>query len=365
MRTSYHPDYSIIFLVALLVIFGLVMLASASSNLGKVKFGDTYYYLRHQIINGLILGVIGFIIGSKIYYHRWEKIAIFLFILSIVFLLLVFTPLGIKSGGAVRWLKLGPITFQPAEILKLTFILYLAAWLGKNSERIKSFKAGFLPFIIISAIIAVLLLKQPATSTAVILLATALIIYFAAGGRLSYLLGAVILGTIALFLLIYLTPYRFERISSYLMRDADILKSGYHLNQSLIAIGSGGLFGVGYGQSTTKIHYLPEPIGDSIFAVIAEELGFIGSISLLSIFILLILKILFLARKTGDKFAQLILVGFGSLIAMQTFVNIAAISGLIPLTGMPLPFISYGGTALTIFLTISGIIVNISKYTRR
>jgi cell division protein FtsW len=360
-----HPDYSIIFLVALLTIFGLAILASASSNLGKINFEDTYYYLKHQIVYGLIPGIIGFIIGAKIYYYRWEKIAIFLLVLSIVLLVLVYTPVGIEVGGATRWLKLGPISFQPAETLKLTLVFYLAAWLGKNSERTKSFKAGFLPFIVVSAVIAGLLLKQPATSATVILLSVALIIYFVSGARLSYLLGAIILGIIALSLLIYLTPYRFERVSSYLMRDHDILKSGYHLNQSLIAIGSGGLFGVGYGQSTTKIHYLPEPIGDSIFAVIAEEFGFIGSISLLCVFILLIFKILFLIRKTENKFAQLLLTGFGSLLAIQTFINIAAISGLIPLTGTPLPFISYGGTALTVFLTISGIIVNISKHTRR
>lgn len=197
---------------------------------------------------------------------------------------------------------------------------------------------------------------------AAILVSTALVVYFASGARILYILGAIILGAAALLFVIYLTPYRWERITNFLIRDVDPLGGGYHLNQSLIAIGSGGLLGVGYGQSTTKINYLPEPIGDSIFAVIAEELGFVGSILLISAFLLLILKLLFLAKQTKEKFGQLILVGFGSLIAIQTFINIAAISGILPLTGTPLPFISYGGTALVVFLTMTGIAVNISKY---
>lgn len=355
-------DYSIIFLVGILTIFGLVMLASASSNLGAVKFDDTYYYLKHQLIYGLLFGIVGLIIGLKIPYRFWEKAAIILLFLSIILLVLVFTPLGFKSGGAERWLKFGPVTFQPAEILKLTLILYLAAWLGKSSERTKSFSRGFVPFLIVSGVIAGLLLKQPATSMAAILVSTALVVYFASGARILYILGAIILGAAALLFVIYLTPYRWERITNFLIRDVDPLGGGYHLNQSLIAIGSGGLLGVGYGQSTTKINYLPEPIGDSIFAVIAEELGFVGSILLISAFLLLILKLLFLAKQTKEKFGQLILVGFGSLIAIQTFINIAAISGILPLTGTPLPFISYGGTALVVFLTMTGIAVNISKY---
>jgi len=364
-KNGHQADYSIVFLVALITIFGLVMLASASSNLGQIKFKDTYYYLKHQLIYGLSFGIVGFFIGLKINYRFWERAAILLLILSAILLMLVFTPLGFKSGGAERWLKIGPVTFQPAEILKLTFIIYLAAWLGKNSERAKSFSRGFLPFLIVCAIIAGLLLKQPATSVTAILLGSALMIYFASGARLAYIIGAIILGVTAFLLVIYVTPYRWERVANFLSRDVDPLGGGYHLNQSLIAIGSGGLFGVGYGQSTTKINYLPEPIGDSIFAVIAEELGFIGSLLVIGAFLILILRILVLAKKTNEKFGQLFLVGYGSLIAIQSFVTIAAVSGILPLTGTPLPFISYGGTALVVFLTLSGIAVNISRYTRK
>lgn len=363
VKLQWHrPDYVILFCLGVLAVFGLIMLASASSNLGQLRFGDSYYYLKHQIFYGLIPGLIGFWLGYRIYYRFYSKIALILILISILSLFLIFTPLGFSSGGSARWLSIGPITFQPSELVKLTFILYLAAWLGNESGRAKSFKQGFLPFLAISGIISALLLKQPATSTVVILMATALIIYFASGARLSHIAGLILLTILALATVIYVTPYRLNRILNFLNPESNPQGGGYHINQSLIAIGSGGLFGVGYGQSTTKINYLPEPIGDSIFAVVAEELGFVGASVLILVFLVLIARIFILARKIPDRFAKLILIGFASLIALQSFVNIAAISGLIPLTGTPLPFISYGGTALAVFMTIGGIIANISKY---
>jgi cell division protein FtsW len=188
--------------------------------------------------------------------------------------------------------------------------------------------------------------------------------YFVSGARISYILTTMTLAAVLFAGLLYLTPnsYRTQRIMSFIDPSQNVLSSSYHINQSLIAIGSGNIFGVGYGESTTKIHYLPEPIGDSIFAVIAEELGFVGSVALILCFLILITRIFILAKRSRDHFAQLILVGFGSLIGIQVFINIGAISGLIPLTGMPLPFISYGGTALAVFMTISGIIINITKH---
>ncbi len=362
MKRYGSPDYVIITIIGLLVIFGLVMLASASSNLGQSRFNDTYYYLKHQVLYGLSLGLVGFVLASKIYYRWYQKTAFLMVLISIGLLVLVFSPLGIGVSNADRWLKLGPITFQPAELLKITFILYLTAWLSKDQSRSQSFTKGFLPLLLVTAIISGLLLKQPTTSMAVLLLATAFIIYYASGAKLAYLAGLTLAGIIAVSLVIFTTPYRFNRIMNFLNPEANPLAGGYHLTQALITIGSGEWLGVGYGQSTTKIKYLPEPVGDSIFAVIAEELGFIGSLFLITLFTVLILRIFMLARKTSDRFAKLTLIGFSSLIAIQVFMNIGAISGLIPLTGVPLPFISYGGTALAVFMTMSGIIVNISKY---
>lgn len=338
------------------------MLASASSNLGKIQFNDTYYYLKHQIFYGLSIGAVGFFLGTKIYYGFYRKIAIPLLLLAIVFLFLIFTPLGFKAGGAERWLKIGPISFQPAELLKIPFIIYLAAWLSNSGERQKSVFKGFLPFLIILGSILFLLLKQPATSTSALLLAVALIVYFVSGARLSYIISAFLAGILLLSLVIYLTPYRWTRVISFLNPETDVRSTGYHINQTKMAIGLGGWTGVGYGQSTTKVRSLPEPIGDSIFAIIAEELGFIGAMSLIATFFLLVFRLLILAARAHDHFAQLLLVGFASLIALQAFTNIGAISGIIPLTGMPLPFISYGGTALAVFMTIAGIAVNVSRY---
>lgn len=359
---THSPDYTIIFCLVVLVIFGLIMLSSASSHIGRSRFGDSYYYLKHQLLYGFIIGLLGFFLTYRIAYRSFRKIAAVFGIFSILLLFLVFTPLGFSSGGAERWLKIGPLTFQPGEIIKLTFVLYLAAWLGNNKERRKSFLRGLLPFLIVTGLISALLLKQPATSTAIILMATALIVYFASGARLSYIVGLILLAIIILGITIYLTPYRWNRIINFLQPQTDIQAGGYHLNQALIAIGSGGWLGVGYGQSTTKINYLPEPMGDSIFAVIAEELGFIGSSVLILVFLILVFKILLLVKKIPDQFGKLTLIGFAFLIALQSSIHIAAISGLIPLTGMPLPFISYGGTALATFMTIGGIIANISKY---
>ncbi len=362
MFAKHRPDYLILLCLAFLVVFGLVMLASSSSNLGQEKFGDSFYYLKHQLLYGLGLGFLGFFLGYKIYYRRYEKIAMILLLINIGFLILVFTPLGVKAGGAERWLILGPVTFQPSELLKLTFVVYLAAWLSKHLDRQKKFWKGFVPFLAIAGIISGLLLKQPATTMVAILMGTGLIVYFVSGAKLSYIFGTALLSVAAFAAVVYLTPYRWERIINFIKPSANPLSGGYHINQALIAIGSGKLTGVGFGQSTTKINYLPEPIGDSIFAIIAEELGFIGSAALIMVFAALVLKILLISQRTKDRFGRLMLIGFGSIIGLQTFINIAAISGLIPLTGVPLPFISYGGTALAVFMTMGGIIANISRH---
>jgi len=280
-------------------------------------------------------------------------------------LLLVFSPLGVKIKGSERWLDFGFFSFQPAEILKFSFISYLATWLSRNQNRSQSFSKGFLPFLIISGITAFILLLQPATSTTFIILFTSLTVYFSAGAKFRFVFGAIGIGLIVAILFVLFIPktdYRYQRFLSFLNPQADPLGKGYHLNQALIAIGSGGLTGVGYGQSTSKINYLPEPIGDSIFAVIAEELGFIGSIFLIFLFIMLVWRSFFIGRKAPDLFSRCFAFGFGALIGIQAFVNIAAISGVIPPTGVPLPFISFGGTALAVYLTMAGVLVNISKY---
>jgi cell division protein FtsW len=355
------PDVLIMIFVFAIVAFGLAMLSSASSDLAKIKFGDSYYYLKHQIFTGLIPGLIGFFLASKLYYQYYKKFAVALFALSVLLLILVFSPMGVASGGADRWLKLGPIIFQPSEILKFSFIAYIAAWLSGSEKRKNNFLSGYLPFLAICGLVAFILIIQPSTSTVAILMLSALIVYFASGAKISYVLGTIILGLAVFLAISFLTPYRWQRIMSFINPNQNVQSSSYHINQAFIAIGSGNTFGVGFGQSTAKLH-LPEPIGDSIFAVIAGELGFVGATSLIAAFLVLVTRIFILAKKTRDQFGQLLLVGFGSLIGLQVFINIGAISGLLPLTGTPLPFISYGGTSLAVFMFISGIIINISKH---
>lgn len=359
-----NPDYFVLLLSAFIIIFGLVMLSSASANLGGAKFDDNYFFIKHQITHGFLPGLVGFVLAFYIYYGAYEKISIFLLFGSMLSLLLLFTPLGLESGGAGRWLNIGGFTFQPSEFLKLTFIMYLAAWFAGSGDRQKNFWRGLFPFLIILGLLGLILLKQSSTSTFALLLATACIMYFANGAKYSFLLSIAGASIIGLALVSYLTPYRWQRIMTYFEPNKNYETSGYHINQALIAIGNGGLGGVGLGESTTKIKYLPEPIGDSIFAVISEEIGFIGSVSVIILLWLLTGRILFLSMHTSHKFGQLLLIGFACLIGLQSFTNIAAISGLIPLTGMPLPFISYGGTGLTVYMIILGVIVNISKYTR-
>ncbi|MFB6212511.1 MAG: putative lipid II flippase FtsW [Candidatus Magasanikbacteria bacterium] len=357
-----EPDYTLITLIAILTIFGLVMLASASSDIAKMKFGNSYFYITHQLIYGLSIGLIGFFVGSTVYYQRWKKVSVLLLVLNIIALILVFTPIGVSAQGATRWLNIGGVSFQPGEALKISFLIYLSAWISKRKKRSKSFTKGLLPFSILTGGVVFLLLAQPSTGTAAIIFGTSLVVYFISGAKAKFVTSLILIALVAFAGLVYTSPYRMERIKTFLNPTKEKLESSYHINQALTAIGSGGITGVGYGQSTTKINYLPEPIGDSIFAVIAEELGFAGSFALILMFGILVWRGIKIARKVPDSFGKLLTVGFATLIGFQAFVNIGAISGLIPLTGVPLPFISYGGTALAVFLTMSGIMVNVSRY---
>ncbi len=268
-----------------------------------------------------------------------------------------------RSTALTAGSGLAPLSFQPAELVKLVYLIYLAAWLSNTRlKREKDFQSGLLPFVIVSGIIGLLLVLQPATSTVAILLGSGLVVYFISGAPIKYVLGIIGVAAVAVALLIYFTPYRLARITGFLHQSENAQTQNYQVNQALIAIGSGGVFGVGYGQSATKTGYLPAVIDDSIFAVVGEELGFVGACALIVLFCLFTFRLFWIAKGVGDRFGKLLLIGFGTVVAMQAFVNMASISGVIPLTGVPLPFISYGGTALAVFLTMSGIALNVSKY---
>ncbi len=362
-KMNKKPDYTLVITILALVIIGLVVMSSASAVQSYDRFGSNYYFFTHQLINGALFGMIAFFITSQINYHYWKKLAAVMLVLTIVLLVVVFIPgLGLEHGGARRWINIGSFTFQPTELAKLTFLLYLATWLDKKQKGIKDWKFGFIPFVSILGVISLLIILQPDIGTMSVIIVTAISIYFVAGAKFSHLalLGA---GGVASFLmLIKLAPYRMARLTVFLNPEIDPQGIGYQINQALLAIGSGGLFGRGLGKSIQKYNYLPEASGDSIFAVIAEELGFIRILLLIALFMILTIKGYNVAKKAPDFYGKLIATGITSWICFQAFLNMAAISGIMPLTGIPLPFISYGGSALLFSLASMGILVNISKH---
>jgi cell division protein FtsW len=358
-------DTKILYAILALLVFGLIMIASAGISYSRVRFDDPYHFLKHQIIYGVIPGLIILFVTQKISYNFWKKISLPFFVISIICLILVFVP-GFQSKiyGASSWLRLGPFSFQPSEMLKLSLILYLAAWLEKRAEKVKDFYEGLIPFGIIVSFISFLLIKQPDVGTLGVIIAIAIAIFFISGAKISHMFAMGSAGILALFLLIKMEAYRMNRFLVFLNPELDPQGIGYQVNQAILAIGSGGIFGVGLGHSMQKFNYLPEPVGDSIFAIIGEEFGLIGCVFLISLFIYLAMRCLRLAKRAPDDFSRLVVVGIITWIIFQAFVNIAAISGLMPLTGIPLPFISYGGTSIMFLLTSVGILLNISKYAK-
>ncbi len=363
---THKADYTLILIIAVILVFGLVMLSSASSFLGFEKFNDSNYYLKHQLLNGLSIGLGAFFLLSRIDYHVWKKFALFLMILNVFLLLAIFIPgLGFGYGGARRWIQLGFFTIQPSEILKLVFILYLSTLFAKNIEHIKDPNYGLIPFLVILGASAILIMRQPDMGTLIIIILIALSIYFVAGASWKHLLW-LILGSGALFLLlIKIAPYRTARLTVFLNPAIDPQGIGYHINQALLAIGSGGFFGLGLGHSRQKLLYLPEVTGDSIFAIIAEEVGFLFSFVLIALFLALMYKGFQIAKHAPDTFGRLVATGITAWFVLQAFINIAAMVTLVPLTGIPLPFVSYGSTALAVSLAATGILVNISKQTNQ
>lgn len=364
MTTKFFSGYDTIFLVSVgvLIFFGLFMLTSASLGLSSLKFGQPYYYISHQVLSGIIPGTLFLFFALKFNYRKWRNLSLPLMILAIVLMILVFTSFGFYHGGAKRWLSLWGISFQPSEFLKFAFVVYLASWLETRSKDVVSFKFGFLPFFIMSAFVASFLIFQPDIGTLFVLLLTVFSLFFISGGKLKQTALLAFSAIAFLPVLIHFKPYLAERITVFLNPSHDISGVGYQLNQALIAIGSGGIFGKGFGLSFHKLGLLPEVLGDSIFAIIAEELGFLGSIFILALFLFIFLRGIYIVKRTPNTFGYLLGAGIILTTTYQALINIAAISGLMPLTGIPLSFISYGGSALAIMMGEVGILLNISKH---
>lgn len=361
---SSKPDYLLAFVVILLCFFGLVMVSSASIVSSQERFGNNYYYVSHQLIS-LVVGLILMAAAYFIDYRFWKKISLTAFLATIVLLLAVFFPvIGKEFGGAHRWIGIGGFLFQPTEIVKLTFVIYLASWLEKRGKVIKNFSVGFLPFVVLMAVLGFLIMSQPDLGTLTVIVGTGVIVFFIAGARKYHLAIGGVAVVILLAILIKIAPYRLQRFLVFLNPSEQTLGAAYHINQALLAVGSGGMWGLGFGQSKQKYLYLPQAYSDSIFAIIAEELGFIRAILVIFAFVFFGFRGYKIARNAPDNFAMFLAAGITTWIIVQAFINIGAMLNLLPLTGVPLPFISYGGSSLVITLTAIGILLNISKYSR-
>jgi len=362
MITRAKYQKSLLILTIILIIIGIMSLISASSIIGAQEHHDVYYFVKRQLLQGVLGGLIIAWLASKINYRYFKKTAFFLLILNMVLVgLCFFGPFKAPVNSAYRWLKFGPVSFQPSEFLKITYILFLASVLTNYSEekRRKIFSPPFLIYIISLGMIAGILALQPSTGTTLILGLSSLIIYWSAGLNWKQIIVFCILGGLFLGLLITGTSYRLDRITSFFSSSSDLLGKGYQSRQSLISIGSGGLIGVGFGHSIQKFNYLPASHTDAIFSIIAEESGFIGSIFVLSIFLLFVSAGFGMAKETPDQYGKLVIMGIISGIGFQAFINIAAMCKLIPITGIPLPFISYGSSAFISNLLGLGIVSNI------
>lgn len=346
------------FIVLTLLLLGILVLASASSSIAQENFGDSYYFLKHQILFALIPGIVSALILARLPLPFLKKKALPLLLLNLLFSSLVFLPpLQKEFLGARRWLILGPISFQPSEPLKITFLVYLAAWLTKKKKD----KESLIGFIAILFPITLLFILQPNISTLGIIGACAIIMYFLSKTSFWHI---VLIGGVALAGFIFLAkaaPYRLERLKVFLEPKMDPLGSGFQIGQSLIAIGSGGLFGKGLGLSVQKLGFLPARLSDSIFAIFSEETGFLGSFILIVLFLIFLIRGFRISSEASDEFSKLLGQGISSWIALQALVNIGAMTGILPLTGIPLPFISYGGSHLIAELIGVGILLNVAR----
>lgn len=353
-RQKLSVDRNLLILILVFVFIGLVAVADSSAIQALNNYGNKFYLFKQQLISAGI-GVVALLVVSKLNYKLWEKVATPFFLFSLVLLLVVLLPnLGFKALGARRWIDLGFFNFQPSELIKISLALFLAKVASKNKNAL----SYFIPL----GITAILIMFQPDLGTTLVIVIMGLCQIFVSNINLLYFIGALVSGFLATLGLILVSPYRKERLLTFLQMERDPLGASYHIRQVLLGLGSGGIFGVGLGSSRQKYLFLPESSTDSIFAVIAEELGLIGAVSVIILFVFFIFKGLTIAKNAPDSFSKVLAAGITAWIGGQAFLNIASMVALVPLTGIPLPFISYGGSSLVTILTACGILLNISKY---
>lgn len=359
------PDLGLLFAVLALLGIGVVMVFSSSSVTAMQRYGDPYYFLKRQSIwAALGIGVMAAL--ANLDYWHLRRFARSLFVVHLVLLVLVLVPgIGVVINDARRWIAVGGLQFQPSETAKLAFTLYLAGDISRAPERIVRFWSGLFPYLAMLAVVFGLIMAQPDLGTALSISGTSLVVLFAAGARLSHLslIAAASLPVVGY--LIYVAPYRLRRIFAFLDPFQDPQGYGYQIIQALYALGSGGLFGVGLGRSRQKFFYLPEQHTDFIFAILGEELGYLGGLVIIGLFVLLSWRAFMIALAAPDGFGALLATGIAAMLVVQAVMNIAVVTSTVPMTGIPLPFVSYGGSSLVFTLAGVGILLNVSRYRTR
>jgi cell division protein FtsW len=363
MRSQKPPDFAILFSALILLCFGIIMVFSSSSVWALYQHNDSLYFLKRQLAWAFLgfLSMLFFINYDYWNIKKYEKIIVFgMFFLLVIVLI---PGIGIEINKARRWIGVGSLTVQPSELAKLGMVIYLSSGLEKKQKYVTNFFKGVLPFLIVMAAVCALILIEPHLSATALIGMTTIVMLFVAGARMKHLISLGILGTAAVAVLTITEGYRMRRYLSFLNPWADVRDSGYHIIQSLYALGSGGLIGVGLGHSRQKFFYLPEPQTDFIFAIIGEELGFLGALFVIIMFMIFIWRGYRTALAAPDLFGKFLATGLTTFIALQFLINIAVVTASMPVTGMPLPFISYGGSSLIITMVKVGILLNISRYT--
>lgn len=356
-------DRGLLLVILMLVVFGLIMVFSASAPAASAYQNNPYYYIIRQAIFA-VMGVAAMMVLSYFDYHNYSKFAFLILAGSFLLLFAVYIPgLGVVRNNARRWINIGISTLQPSEVVKVAIIIYFSYSLSIIKDKIKEFRGGLLRYLIILGLFAVVLLKEPHLSATLVICAVGCVLLLVAGAKFSHFMALAACALPALVFVIIKSPYQLERVTTFLNPFADKSDAGFQVVNSLYAIGSGGVFGLGLGMSRQKFLYLPEPQNDFIFAIVCEELGWLGAALVLVLFGILIWKGYRIAQEAPDMFGTLLATGITSLVAIQVAVNVAVVTSSVPVTGMALPFFSYGGTSLLILLSCMGILLNISRQT--
>jgi len=362
MKNKLPPiDFLSLILTLALTTVGLIFVLSSSFVWANHRFNDPFFFFKRQLLFAAI-GVFGMVCVSKIDYRLYKKYATPFLITSFVLLALVLIPgIGLVRGGARSWIGIGAFSLQPSEFMKLGLIIFLSKYMANNPDDAKTFKRGVVPMMAVILAVFAIIMFQPDFGSGMVITATGIIMLFLCGVPVKYFLYFMGLGILGIAGLIVSAPYRLARITSYLDPLSDPLGSGFQILQSLYAITPAGLLGHGLGNSIQKYYYLPEPQTDFIFAIIAEEIGFLGAVSVLLLFIFFFIRLAYITLKIDDLFAKYIVLGIMSMLTVQVMINIGVVIGLLPVTGITLPFMSYGGSSLTITLLSIGVVLNISR----